>query len=59
MFSQFSSQVVKPIRTLWRSVGPACRDYSRDPLAHPAIDRMSLAELADLPAGELRAAGRV
>ncbi len=33
-------------------------DYRRDPLAHPAIDRMSLEELADLPAAELRARSR-
>jgi|GEM_PF-4249162 len=38
----------------------ACRgdDYSRDPLAHPTLDRMNLVELADLPACELRARGR-
>jgi hypothetical protein len=32
-----------------------CMDWLRDPLAHPAVNAMSLAELADLPAGQLRA----
>jgi hypothetical protein len=35
-----------------------CADFRHDPLAHPAIDRMSLTELADIPATELRARGR-
>jgi hypothetical protein len=33
----------------------ACMEWLRDPLAHPAVDAMSLSELADLPAGQLRA----
>jgi hypothetical protein len=33
----------------------ACIGWLRDPLAHPAVDVMSLSELADLPAGQLRA----
>lgn len=28
--------------------------WSRDPLSHPSIARMSARQLADLPAGELR-----
>jgi len=37
----------------------ACLDWLRDPLAHPDLDAMSQLELADLPAGELRARARV
>ena len=33
-------------------------DFCRDPLAHPTLTAMSLTQLADLPAGELRARGR-
>ena len=32
----------------------ACPDWMRDPLSHPKVDAMSLSELADLPAGQLR-----
>lgn len=55
----FSSQLVTSIRTLFRSAARTCRDFSRDPLAHPVLDGMSMTELADIPAGELRARGRV
>jgi len=44
---------------LRRGRAPApCPDggnWLRDPLSHPSIARMSVAQLADLPAGELRA----
>lgn len=36
----------------------SCADFRRDPIAHPALDRMSVAELGDIPARELRAQGR-
>ena len=55
----FSSQLVTSIRTLFRSAARTCRDFSRDPLAHPVLDGMSLTELADIPASELRARSRV
>lgn len=32
--------------------------WKRDPLAHPVLDHMSLAELADLPASSLRSCCR-
>ena len=33
------------------------REFHRDPLAHPQLTAMSLTQLADLPASELRARG--
>ena len=33
------------------------RDFRRDPLAHPQLTAMTLTQLADLPASELRARG--
>jgi len=40
-----------------RASAPCPEDerWLRDPLSHPSIARMSAEELADLPAGELRA----
>lgn len=32
----------------------ACADWLRDPLSHPQLDAMDLAQIADLPAGQLR-----
>ena len=34
------------------------REFRRDPLAHPQLTAMTLTQLADLPASELRARGR-
>ena len=33
------------------------REFRRDPLAHPQLTAMTLNQLADLPASELRARG--
>ena len=58
------NQIFSNSRTVARLaslVAPAisfCRDFRRDPLAHPALAAMSLTEHADLPAAELRARGR-
>lgn len=43
------------------SISTICRrrDFRRDPLAHPQLTAMSLNQLADLPAAELRARGQV
>jgi hypothetical protein len=35
-----------------------CFDWRRDPLSHPALEAMSLVELADLPARQLRSCCR-
>ena len=32
----------------------ACAEWLRDPLSHPQLDAMDLAQIADLPAGQLR-----
>ena len=56
------NQIFSISRIVAKLAGPAvnfCRDFRRDPLAHPSLDAMSLTELADLPAAELRARGRV
>ena len=46
----------KTVRSLKRLFAPArdtaetlCRAWRRDPLSHPALQRMTLTELADLP----------
>ncbi|MCG6114543.1 MAG: hypothetical protein MEQ84_05030 [Mesorhizobium sp.] len=42
----------------WPQAPAPCDDgenWLRDPLSHPSIARMSAAQLADLPAAELRA----
>ncbi|MGB6118805.1 MAG: hypothetical protein WBF87_11335 [Mesorhizobium sp.] len=44
---------------LLRQASCACRDFSRDPVAHPVLSSMSMTELADIPASELRALGRI
>lgn len=36
----------------------ACERWLRDPLSHPTLDAMSLAELADLPPAALRSCCR-
>ena len=59
MQAMFLSQLLKAISSIFQSATAACRDFSRDPLSHPVLDGMSLTELADIPAGELRAQGRV
>ena len=58
--------MLKIVYTLARYAARAGRDdrdrdaagWRRDPLAHPAIAAMSLAEIADLPQAALRAACR-
>lgn len=42
-------------RTRTAACTSACVDWLRDPMAHPAVDAMNLSEIADLPAGQLRA----
>lgn len=41
-----------------RLAAGVCEDWMRDPLSHPAVDAMSLSELADLPARQLRSCCR-
>ncbi|MBX3573674.1 MAG: hypothetical protein KF694_15080 [Mesorhizobium sp.] len=41
-------------RTFAASCAAACADWLRDPLSHPQLDAMDLAQIADLPAGQLR-----
>lgn len=41
-------------RTFAVSCAAACADWLRDPLSHPQLDAMDLAQIADLPAGQLR-----
>ena len=38
-----------------RDCADACADWLRDPMSHPRIAGMDLSQLADLPAGQLRA----
>ena len=42
-----------------RAVRPERERWTCDPLGHPDIAAMDLRQLADLPAGELRARGRL
>jgi hypothetical protein len=61
---KFLTTLVQGIATGASRVTPAtcaaaCIDWLRDPLAHPSLDAMTLSEIADLPAGELRARARV
>ena len=41
-------------RTFAASCAAACAEWLRDPLSHPQLDAMDLAQIADLPAGQLR-----
>lgn len=41
-------------RTFASSCAAACAEWLRDPLSHPQLDAMDLAQIADLPAGQLR-----
>lgn len=52
-------RVAARLASLAKPVVSLCRDFRCDPLAHPTLDAMSLTELADLPAAELRARGSV
>jgi hypothetical protein len=47
--------VVKHVEPLAATTEAACERWLRDPLAHPALDAMSLSELADIPPRALRA----
>lgn len=53
------SAVVRGPHSITADCATACLDWLRDPLAHPDLDAMSQLEIADLPAGELRARARV
>ncbi len=42
---------LRRLKNSWQTDGDdaACRERARDPLSHPALQRMTLEELADLP----------
>lgn len=51
-------QIISIATRLARRLVPShtpCDHWRRDPLAHPALNAMSVSQLADLPAGALRA----
>lgn len=57
MIKNFTSTFISIRQALVAGVD-ATADYRLDPLAHPELERMSMAELGDIPARELRAQGR-
>jgi hypothetical protein len=65
MFQKISSGMLSATRAIFKNFEPlaatteaACERWLRDPLSHPALDAMSLSELADIPPAALRSCCR-